>query len=417
MRLCFIADFRSSIARNWISYFIERGHEVHVISSYPCSSDSLPVASLHVVPIAFSGLIGLNKIAGGVSGNHALPNSSILSKTYKGLFFRVAIAAHRWVGPIEVHRHIGYVRKLVKGIRPDLVHAMRIPFEGMLAALAVSETPLLISVWGNDFTLQARHNPIIGIHTRWAMQRTDALHCDCFRDLHLASRWGFDDSKPSIVLPGAGGVELSTFHPGPTDITAIRLAGISPNVPVVINPRGFRGYVRNDTFFRAIPLVLQKRADVVFLCSAMQNNPLAEQWIRRLNINHVVRLLPSVPHDQMADFFRLAQVTVSPSEHDGTPNTLLEAMACGCFPVAGDIESVREWIQDGVNGLLCDPASPESLAQAILRALNDPELRERARQYNVKLIAERAEYGKVMAQAEQFYCQVIEHARSKRKHI
>lgn len=416
MRICFICDFRSPISRNWISYFIQQGHEVHVISSYPCSADDLPVASLHVVPMAFSGLTGLRKTAGVASGNHISPILSILSKTNKGWLFRVAMAVRRWVGPIEVHRHIGSVRKLVEEIGPDLVHAMRVPFEGMLAALAVRETPLLISVWGNDFTLQAKHNPVIGMHTRWAMQQTDALHCDCFRDLRLASTWGFDDSKPSIVLPGAGGVRLSVFHPGPADITALRLAGISPNTPVVINPRGFRGYVRNDTFFRAIPLVLQQRADVVFLCSALQNNPLAEQWIRRLHIGHAVRLLPTVPHDQMADFFRLAQVAVSPSEHDGTPNTLLEAMACGCLPVAGDIESVREWIEDGVNGLLFDPASPESLAQAILRALNNPELYERARQYNLKLIAERAEYDKVMKRAELFYHQVIEHARSKREH-
>jgi len=417
MKLCFLADARSPIARNWISYFIERGHEVHVISSYPCSPDSLPVASLQEVPLAFSGLVGLHNSVGiPPSSNKKWSLYHILSLMRNGASFDIAMAIRRWIAPVEIHCRIAYVRKLMEEIGPDLVHAMRIPFEGILAALAVREIPLLISSWGNDFTLHAKHYPIISALTRRAMRRTDALHCDCFRDLHLASRCGFDDSKPSIVLPGAGGVRLSTFHPGPADITALRLAGISPSIPVVINPRGFRGYVRNDTFFRAIPLVLQKRADVVFLCSATQNNPLAEQWIRRLNIGHAVRLLPSVPHDQMADFFRLAQVTVSPSEHDGTPNTLLEAMACGCFPVAGDIESVREWIQDGVNGLLCDPASPESVAQAILRALNDPELRERARQYNVKLIAERAEYGKVMAQAEQFYCQVIEHARSKRKH-
>jgi glycosyltransferase involved in cell wall biosynthesis len=90
-------------------------------------------------------------------------------------------------------------------------------------------------------------------------------------------------------------------------------------------------------------------------------------------------------------------------------------MACGCFPVAGDIESIREWITDSVNGLLCDPTDPQSLAQAILRALNDTDLRYRAREHNLKLIVERAEYGKVMAQAEQFYYKVIEHARSKRE--
>jgi glycosyltransferase involved in cell wall biosynthesis len=105
---------------------------------------------------------------------------------------------------------------------------------------------------------------------------------------------------------------------------------------------------------------------------------------------------------------------VSPSTHDGTPNTLLEALASGCFPVAGDIESVREWINDGANGLLCDPASPQSTAQALLRALHDPELRQRAALYNVKLAAERSEYCQVMAKAEAFYGDIVERSRRSR---
>jgi glycosyltransferase involved in cell wall biosynthesis len=144
----------------------------------------------------------------------------------------------------------------------------------------------------------------------------------------------------------------------------------------------------------------------------MRGNPRAEKWVRQLNIQESVRLLPLVPRDQMAELFRLAQITVSPSLHDGTPNTLLEAMACGCFPVAGDIESVREWITDGVNGLLCDPTSAESLANAILRALQDKQLRDHALGCNLKLVAERAEFGQVMQQAEIFYQDVIHRASS-----
>ena len=120
-----------------------------------------------------------------------------------------------------------------------------------------------------------------------------------------------------------------------------------------------------------------------------------------------VELLPQQTRPQMSDLFRQAQVAVSPSFHDGTPNTLLEAMACGCFPVVGDIESLREWITPGVNGLLVDPANPQALAEAVLVALEQPDLRQRAAAHNVELIAERAEYGRVMLQAEALYKQLI----------
>lgn len=69
----------------------------------------------------------------------------------------------------------------------------------------------------------------------------------------------------------------------------------------------------------------------------MQNEPQAMGWVKEFGIENAVELLPAFPHEKMGDVFRGAQIVVSPSIHDGTPNSLLEAMACGCFPVAGDL--------------------------------------------------------------------------------
>ena len=293
---------------------------------------------------------------------------------------------------------------------PDIVHAMRIPFEGILAAKAAPpQLPLLISVWGNDFTLCAPDNALLARQTRQALGRADALHTDCRRDLAMAiEAWGFDAKKLAAVLPGAGGIQMTRFYTGATDDALRRQLNLSDDAPVIINARGFRGYVRNDVFFAAIPMVLNKHPKAVFLCVAMQGNAMAEKWVKQFGIAANVRLLPQVARDEMAELFRLAQVAVSPSLHDGTPNTLLEAMACGCLPVAGRIESIGEWIDDGVNGLLCDTTSVESLAGAMIRALDDAPLRQAARERNRQLIAERAEYNYVMQQAEAFYKEIIQ---------
>jgi glycosyltransferase involved in cell wall biosynthesis len=109
----------------------------------------------------------------------------------------------------------------------------------------------------------------------------------------------------------------------------------------------------------------------------------------------------------MADLFRSAKIAVSPTTHDGTPNTLLEAMACGCFPIAGDIESVREWIHSGDNGLLVDATNPVLIAEAIINVLQNEGLRDTARGKNYNLVAEKAEYNSVMGRAETFYHQLI----------
>jgi glycosyltransferase involved in cell wall biosynthesis len=81
----------------------------------------------------------------------------------------------------------------------------------------------------------------------------------------------------------------------------------------------------------------------------------------------------------------------------------LETMACGCFPVVGNIDSMREWVQTGVNGFLVEAADAHSIANAIVQAINQPALRKEAAKFNATLIAERAAYGPNMARVEIFY--------------
>jgi glycosyltransferase involved in cell wall biosynthesis len=78
-------------------------------------------------------------------------------------------------------------------------------------------------------------------------------------------------------------------------------------------------------------------------------------------------------------------------------------MACGCFPLAGDIESIREWITPGINGLLIEPTKPQALAEALILALENPAMRTRAAELNLEIIRQRAEISLVRAQLEVFY--------------
>jgi glycosyltransferase involved in cell wall biosynthesis len=288
--------------------------------------------------------------------------------------------------------------RLIDKIKPDVVHAMRIPYEGMLAAAALANTPkppLIISVWGNDFTLHARSNPWMGRYTRLAMQRANGLHTDCFRDRNLAYNWEYSQANPVVVLPGNGGVQKDIFYPP--------AAPAADREHTLIQPRGFRAYVRNDTFFKAIHILLEKRPDLKILCPGMAGEPQAISWAGKLGLSEAVELLPKVDRSTMADLFRRSVIAISPTTHDGTPNTLLEAMACGCFPVAGDLESIREWIDSGSNGLLFDPGSPEALAEAVLVGLTQREMRVQAAAINDQLVMHRADYSKVMEAAYHFY--------------
>jgi glycosyltransferase involved in cell wall biosynthesis len=392
LRLLFVADGRSPITENWLRYVVDQGHSVHLVSTYPCTI-GLELASLHTLPVAF----------GDLAGGHGQSSVSVSSRsgTARSLARNALPPALRtrlrqWFGPLSLSRAVPALREIFQSIQPDLVHAMRIPYEGMLASLAGLPAPLVLSIWGNDFTLHAGSTPLTRRYTRLALQSASGLHVDCQRDLRLAYEWGFPKTCPSIVLPTSGGIQTDLFYP----------ATFEPG-PQVINPRGFRAYVNNAAFFRSIPLVLARHPEAMFVFPAMQSESRARDLVSSLKIQSSTLLLPRQSRVEMADLFRSSQVVVSPTTHDGTPNTLLEAMACGCFPVAGDLESLREWLLPGVNGLLVDPGDPHALANAVCHALENEGLRRRAAEYNQRLVSERAGYSRVMEEAIQFYGTIL----------
>jgi glycosyltransferase involved in cell wall biosynthesis len=208
------------------------------------------------------------------------------------------------------------------------------------------------------------------------------------------------------VVPGAGGIHTDRIQ---SDDLAGPLPEVLPDVPIVVNPRGQRpGSLRQDVFLQAIPLVLEKSPQALFICPSLAGDAESETLVKSLGIEKNVRLWPRLGQQaQLWGLLRRSQIFVSPSLHDGTPNSLLEAMACGCFPVVGNIESMREWIQPGVNGLLVDATSPAALAEAIVAALDHPDLRVAARIENARIIARRADYGGCMALVEAFYEKVV----------
>lgn len=409
MRLLFVVDGRSPIALNWIDYFLERDFEVHLVSSYPGDFNHR-FASVSVLPIAFSNTFSRKGVGDqGHQNRHKIPgDSAVALRTY----------IRQWFGPFTLKSAAQKLSDHIYRIKPDLIHAMRIPFEGMVLSMTETDTPRLVSIWGNDFTLHAKSTHIMMKYTKQVLKKMDGLHADCKRDIRLAYRLGYNKSKPCIVLPGSGGVQLDHFYPAEPSVQIRKHNHIQELQNVkqemdnishlrVINPRGFRAYVRNDIFFKAIPVVLAENPQVEFICPSMENVSSAIKWVKTLDIGESVNLMPRLSRPEMADLYRTCRVFVSPSTHDGTPNTLLEAMASGCLPVVGDIESIREWIEPGLNGILFNPIDPDELASGILTAINNDDLYETARTINLKLIMEKAEYESVMKKAEDFYQKMV----------
>lgn len=393
MRLCYIVDYRSPIAQRWISHFIDRKQDVLVITTG--DTDDL---SLGGRVVSTGGLAHYRQRRSNLSPACAGPSrpsrllASVNDRIPTGIRSLIEVTNSR----IGVRRAQG----LIDEFEPDLVHVMRIPWEGTLAIQLRIKAPVIVSIWGNDFLLYALRYLHMNRITRRILERATGLHADCERDIVLATAMGFSTRKPHLVVPSGGGVDRSIFKPLEGSLSQSELGSFNRTV---MNPRGAREYVKTSEFLIAMRYVIDKRPDVRAICVGLRGNRRYESERDRYGVGEKVIFTANLTAEEMANALASARVVVSPSVCDGTPNSLLEGMACGALPVVGDIPSVREWIIDGRNGLLADATNPRELAQHILRALTDDRLAECARAENYALVAARADRHVVMEHIECFY--------------
>jgi glycosyltransferase involved in cell wall biosynthesis len=397
MNLLYVADGRSPTARSWITNVQKDGHLVSLISTYPCQE--LPgLVGFYILPVALSALASKRNEAGVATNRAGLTRRLI--KT-----FRPNLVGMRYaIGPLTLPFHRKKFLEIVEGLGPQLIHALRIPFEGMLAQFAPGKYPLVVSIWGNDLTLHANGSYRMGNYTQYSLQRADGLMADASRDIRLAKSWGFRKDRPSLVVPGCGGIDLEQIEKARASSPRHLIETIPVNRKLIVNPRGLRpGSLRNDVFFEAARIVASRHPDVCFVCPTMAGQPEAERLVKEHELSGSVLLLPSLTQSDLWWLFAHTDVVISPGEHDGVPNSLLEAMANGCYPIAGDIESLREWITPGINGLLYPPADAIALAECILLILENPDRRFEAARKNRSLIRERADLATNRRKVSAFY--------------
>lgn len=404
IKITVIADGRSPTSRSWIAHLHQLDYEVSLVSTYPFTPITGVKDSI-VLPLA------LNRFNnGGVVKSVTGGRPSLTTRIKK--WVHPLLPLYRWfrmlIGPLTVRRYAKPYQAFLAKVQPDLVHALRIPFEGMLGSHSPEGLPFLVATWGNDLTLHAVSSPWMCAGTRRCLERADGLTSDTLRDIRLAREWGLRPDAPALAVPGSGGLDLDRFDQNsPEDFNPADY-NLPTGSPWVVNPRGMRpGSVHQDAFFEAIPKVLAEAPETIFICPALAGVRQAKDWVRKWNIASATALLPKLTQTQLFALFKRSQVFVSPSSHDGTPNSLLEAMACGCYPVVGRIESLEEWITSGENGALVDPRDPDAIAAAILAALRSPELRKQAAEANRAIIENRAANQATLPAIREFYAQFL----------
>ena len=279
--------------------------------------------------------------------------------------------------PPRVFRHLYHhflwasvrrtLRPLLRKQRPDAILAYWAHPDGAVALRAAREVgvPTLLIVGGSDILLLAaepsRRAAILAVLNGVDVVLAVGGH---LRDRLL--EMGTEASKVHVLRRG---VDTTFFRPGPRDEARRRL-GLPALDSIVL-------WVGRMVPVKGLDVLLQAWEQVAVRGSTLYlvgEGPLKASLRKRVeaaSLSSRVRFVGSVAHDALPDWYRAADLTVLPSHSEGTPNVLLESLACGTPFLASRVGGIHELTDDPDRDLV--PAGdPQALAAALAKRLSVP---------------------------------------------
>jgi glycosyltransferase involved in cell wall biosynthesis len=179
-------------------------------------------------------------------------------------------------------------------------------------------------------------------------------------------------SRLITVVPN--GVDVHRFATAPRGALRAEL-GIGPDAPVIGMVARLAANKGQDLLLRAAPAVLARHpaARFVLVGGDQRDGSMGrrlEELARELGVAGQVHFLGD--RADVAPLLRDFTVAVLPSRQEGLGLALIESMAAGVPSVATPVGGLPELVVDGETGLLVEPESPPSLAEAVNGLLEDP---------------------------------------------
>lgn len=204
-------------------------------------------------------------------------------------------------------------------------------------------------------------------------------------DAEGASLVSLYDACPDTVHVVSPGVDLYTFTPGESRSAARELVGLPHDALVVSFVGRIQPHKGPEVLIRATselvkhsPLLRHKLVVNVMGGASGANTDEVDRlkelttW---LGIDDVVRFEPPVARQDLAQWYRAADLVVVPSYSESFGLVALEAQACGTPVVATAVGGLRTAVADGISGVLVDGHNPKAWSSVIARLLQEPQRR------------------------------------------
>lgn len=329
-----------------------------------------------------------------------------------GVKFHPWIIERRSMNPTKELVSIRRLQKIYQEIKPDLVHhyTVKAVLYGTAAARLCGIKGIVNSVTGLPYIIVSPKKGIVKRMARWVAMRWygwavsgkhNATILQNQDDLELLRSFAPQVKDNAIVTNGSG-VDLERFAKQPKQ----EKYSDSP-----VNVLFVGRFLKEKGVFELMESVREMRSQNVpfemHMCGDFdpgnRSSATAEdlaKWKQEGLVDWSGKL------DDVRGKLAAADIVVLPSYREGTPRSLLEAMAVGRPLVTTDVPGCRNVVEDSVNGFLVESHNPEMLADALSKLIEDEQLRDRMGQASREMAEANFDEREVIRQTVGVYCKL-----------
>lgn len=251
--------------------------------------------------------------------------------------------------PFKALKNIKILRAIIQQFNPDIIHAHQANSCSYMAVKAnKNKFPLVVTAWGSDVLVLPERSRLLKKMVTIALKNANVVTADAQYMIDVIQE--LNPGTKTILANFGIELHLEQNPEKEEIIYSNRLHKDLYKVKEIID--AFKTFNVSNENWKLI--VGAKGPDTEKLKLHAENDLKANSF----------EFIGFVDQDENRRQYLRAQIWVSVPVSDGTAISLLEAMGYGCVPVVSDLPANREWIEDGVNGVIVKDSLVESLEKA-----------------------------------------------------
>jgi len=363
MKIAFLAGANSIHSVRWITFFVDRGHEVIWLSFAPPMPEAEELAKkITFYEIAPSPLADIN-------GRFAI----------------------RYL-PVAVKR----IKEIFEKEKPNILHIHSAGTYGFAAALA-NFHPNVLTPWGTDILLGGLIKKLV---LMFIVNRTNTYICDGENTFKRLIGLGANRGKIHLIRFG---IDVEKFK---SKEVKSSIGSLTSKKLKVISLRSLIPIYDVETLIKAAAIVVKETSDIeIVIVGDGNQKDYLKALAAKLITYDAIHFVGRVNNEDLPELLRRADIYVSTALSDsGLASSTAEAMATGLPVVVTNTGDNKKWVE---NEFVIPIKSPETLAKKLAILIKNPDLRNKQGIRNRQIIEKKNNYVVEMKNVEKLYEETI----------